>query len=190
MTAQVHDRVVWEGRDCLLVGIDGTGLFDPWEHGLRTQPTTTANWRGCVAHYGVRDDRLLLLELTDVGLAIEPGRPPPSLRGTLPQGERGFAYPDLNWPLDFTGRLLIGRGFIQALYRHMGFHPAWKFEESWELVFDGGRLTSARDTSDEMRARRAKIKAGREEDPDGPHRPGWIVRTFRLDFWRSRGRSR
>lgn len=91
-------------------------------------------------------------------------------------------------PLDFTGRLLIADGFIQSLYRHMGFHPAWKFEESWELDLEHGRLTNARDLSDEMRIRRREIERGTERDPDDVSQPGWIERTFRLDFWRSKGR--
>jgi hypothetical protein len=103
-------------------------------------------------------------------------------------GQWSFSYPGLNYPIAFTGRLLMAHGFIQSLYRHMGFHPAWKFEESWELDLERGRVTAARELSDEMRLLREKIQGGDEADPDDDTQPGWIERTFRLDFRRSKGR--
>ena len=191
VTAQAHDRVRWRGGDYLLVGVDGGPLFDPLEHGLDPTPTTTANWRGWVAGYEVRNDHLLLEKLTDVGQQRGPHAALPPLRGVEPvqEGDRGpFRYDALDWPLEFSGRLIIARGFIQSLYRHMGFHPAWKFEESWELTFDHGRLRSARDLSEEMRATRGEIQSGRLDDPDDTSQPNWIARTFTLAFWRSRRR--
>ena len=189
MTAQVHDRVVWRYRDHLLVGVNGAPLFDPSEYGLRTAPTTTANWRGWVARYGIQDDRFTLMELTDVGLFLEPGESPPPIGDVAAQNESAhvYRYPDLHLHVSFTGRLIIARGFIQSLYRHMGFHPAWKFEESWEIDLDQGLVTQVREITEEMRMMREKIETGEKEDPDSPTRAGWIERTFRLDFRRSKG---
>ena len=191
MTAQAHDRVLWRGADFLLVGVDGDLLFDPLEHGLDPTPTTTANWRGWVARYEIRNDHLLLAELTDVGHQRGPQASLPALRDTEPisDGDHGpFRYENLDWLLEFSGRLIVARGFIQSLYRHMGFHPAWKFEESWELSFDEGRLTDARDLSNEMRKTRQEIESGNLDDPDDTSRPGWIQRTFTLGFGRSKRR--
>ena len=190
MTAQAHDLVRWKSTDHLLVGVDGTGLFEPRDHGLETRPTTTANWRGWVALYGIEEERLTLLELHDVGLPGEMWDAPPRLFGVEAATEsRGsFRYPALNHPVAFTGRLIVAHGFIQEHYRHMGFHPAWKFERSWECSFDEGRLTGARDLSGEMRELRRKIETGAADDPDDTNEPNWIVRTFGLDFWRSKGR--
>ncbi|HJR44585.1 MAG TPA: hypothetical protein VJ927_03185 [Actinomycetota bacterium] len=190
MTAQAHDRLRWRGGDYLLVGVDGDVLFDPLEHGLNPAPTTTANWRGWVAVYAVRDDRLLLAELTDVGFPRGPGASPPALRGVRAVGEREhgpFRYEELDWALDFSGRMIVARGFIQSLYRHMGFHPAWKFEESWELDFDKGRLSGSRELSEEMARFRKKIEKDPTLDPDHEARPGWLERTFTLAFRRSKG---
>ena len=55
-----------------------------------------------------------------------------------------YAYRNINSEVPFTGSLLIGHRFIQSLYRHMGFHPAWKFEQSWEIELDRGRVAEAR----------------------------------------------
>ena len=189
MTAQIHDQVRWQGNDYLLVGLDGGTLFELRDHGFVTHPTTTANWRGWAARYEIRDETLLLAELTDVGLAIDPGDSAPTLRGVQAtrDGDRGpFRFEGLDWPLEFTGHMIAARGFIQSLYRHMGFHPAWKFEESWELTFEQGRLTSAEDLSEQMEKTRAEIESGALDDPDDVTQPGWIERTFRLSFWRSK----
>ena len=191
MTAQAHDRMQWRGGDYLLVGVDGDTLFDPLEHGLDPAPTTTANWRGWVARYEIRDEALLLAEPTDVGHARGPDGSLPTLRGVEPvrDDERGpFRYERLDWPLTFSGRLIVARGFIQSLYRHMGFHPAWKFEESWELTFEDGRLTKSEELSDEMQRTRKDIEAGKLDDPDDTSRAGWIERTFTLAFGRSKRR--
>lgn len=189
MTAQAHDLVEWQSRRFLLVGVAGPGLFDPIAHGLDTRPTTTANWRGWVAHYAIKNDRLVLAELTDVGLSFEQAKAPPLINGKEATSiDHHHAYLDLDLSIAFTGRLLIAREFIQSLYRHMGFHPAWKFEESWELDLADGEITNARDLSGEMKVFRERIERGDAEDPDAVTDPGWIARTFRLDFWRSKGR--
>ena len=191
MTAQVHDRVDWRSRSYLLVGVDGGPLFDPADHGLNDlHPTTTANWRGWVARYAIVDDRFLLADLVDIGRFLLPGETAPTFNGVEAsyEGRGPLNYMGLNMHLDFTGRLLIAHGFIQSLYRHMGFHPAWKFEESWELDLDDGQVTDARDLSDEMRIQRGNIESGAAVDPDDTSQPGWIARTFRLDLWRSKGR--
>ncbi len=56
-------------------------------------------------------------------------------------------YDNLNLPLPFSGGFLIARDFIRELYVHMGFHPAWKFREVWELLFDNGILKESQDVS-------------------------------------------
>ena len=44
----------------------------------------------------------------------------------------------------------LADGFIQNLYVHMGFHPAWKYREVHELLFEDGRLLHAQDRSAAM----------------------------------------
>jgi len=75
---------------------------------------------------------------------------------------------------------------MQAAYVHMGFHPAWKFQEVVELVADRGEVTATRDRSAELAAIRQRIQNGDLPDPDGP-RGGkrWIDRTFTLGYDRS-----
>jgi hypothetical protein len=65
------------------------------------------------------------------------------------------AYRPIRVRQPFTGGLLLGAGFIDALYVHMGHHPAWKYTTVLELTFDDGRLTVVHDRSHLMAQRRA-----------------------------------
>jgi hypothetical protein len=151
----------------------------------------TACWRGYICHYGVRSGHLQLLHLT-VGMespfAPEAGAgPAPPVFGSEPATDEGAAtYRPTNAVVPFTGGLLLGDGFIEELYVHMGFHPAWKFERVVELIFEDGRLVRSHDRSAQLAEIRHRIQAGEMGDPD---RPGellaWIPRTFELDYGRS-----
>ncbi|MCU0534809.1 MAG: hypothetical protein MUD14_13030 [Hydrococcus sp. Prado102] len=47
--------------------------------------------------------------------------------------------------------------FIQDLYVHLGFQPAYKYKTVLELIFDGGELIDEADKSEEMERFRQKI---------------------------------
>ena len=114
----------------------------------------------------------------------------PALHGVHPlpptnrNGPFSFSdnYHDIGLPLPFTGGLLLGDGFIQELYEHMGFHPAWKFRKVIELVFADGILTATHDRSYDM----ARVRA--INTPDGKPKSkrfnspvdmvGWIEDCF------------
>ena len=193
MTAQASDSLTYRGEVYQLAGVRGEGLFDPLEYGLDLVPTTTANWRGYVAHYAVVDDRFLLDALTDVGLreAVDEEsmrKLAPTIQGRAATWKPGVVYEDMDLPMAFTGRLLIGRGFLRDLYVHMGFHPAWKFEHVLELVLADGTLQQVNDQSADVAKARREILKGKRPDPDGPPGgPGWIARTFRLGYRRGMG---
>jgi hypothetical protein len=193
MTAQVSDKVLYQGRGFQLSGVQGTGLFDPAQHGLKPHMMSTACWRGFICTYGVSDGGLFLEKLC-IGLGSEEelkvkegkGLPlfgkPPRYSG---ESHEHVVYEDLRGPVPFSGGLLVATGFLRELYVHMGFHPAWKYTEVHELLFEEGRLTEARDCSEAMARVRERMK-------NAPLAPGsraskadveqWIEKTFRLDY--------
>jgi len=192
MTAQMSDIARYQGKDYALAGVRGEGMFSPEAHGLQPRGTCTACWRGYVCTYAVTDETLLLDQL-----AINLGDPKirdGTLRSPLLNGvERASGpghffdsqYVNVGLVVAFSGGLLIARGFIKELYVHMGFHPAWKYEEVHELLFDRGRLTKARDVS-------AMLREFRESMRDRQLEPGheasrrdiaqWVERCFSLDY--------
>lgn len=177
MTAQITDAVVYQGKTYRLAGENGTGLFDPKAYGLTPRSTTSANWRGFWCEYAVVGGQLELTALT-IGLerrvpifGVEPG--------TSPFG--GLSYKGLHRPIAYTGGLLLGEGFIDALYVHMGFHPAYKYRVVHELIFEAGRVVRVADQSAAMKKIRERLKGK-------PLKPGagasheeltkWIAGTF------------
>lgn len=151
----------------------------------------SACWRGYVATYTILDDILVLKEL-DVTLGKFEDKKffpttGPEINGVQPEIDPDSLssnfYQDVNLPIKLTGGILIARDFIGELYVHMGFHPAWKFREVHELIFEDGKLIEKMDLS-------AKMAEIRDELADKPLKPGpdmmdqgeWIDSTFRLDY--------
>jgi hypothetical protein len=173
VTAQISDQVHYREKVYDLVGIDGYGLFDPADEGLTVRMISTACWRGYICVYRVVDDRLLL-----TALALGMDSPPDELFGATPLSNRHGEtwYGPIAVPVNFTGGLLLGAGFLRELYVHMGFHPAWKYRCVYELIFDHGRLVAAYDRSEAIAQRRAAqgaLQPEREEDVTA-----WVEETF------------
>jgi hypothetical protein len=67
MTAQIGDSIRYAGEYYDLVGVSPDNpadeLLDPERFGIRTFSDCTACWRGYVATYGLRENRLVLEEL-------------------------------------------------------------------------------------------------------------------------------
>ena len=170
MTAQISDSVLYRKKPRTIAGINGSGLFDPAEHGVRRLMISTACWRGYHCAYEVADESLFLIEVhlgldeTDAAAAAR-GEGTRTVRGDVPRRytEHGYCQDvhtgqvTTSWessdykvdgirePIPFTGGLFHGDRFIRGMYVHMGFHPAYKFRDVHELVFDAGRLIGEHD---------------------------------------------
>ena len=96
-----------------------------------------------------------------------------------------YTYENIRLPIPFTGGLLVAKDFIWDLYIHMGFHPAWKYRNVHELLFDNGKSIKATDVSN-------RIKEIRDELIKEPLQPGshrhpneimeWIKSIFSRDY--------
>ena len=170
MTAQIHDIFRIRDTEYSLAGISEGKLFDPADLELNPVMTVTACWRGYQAVFAVSDSRLVLdtlhVNLFEEGERCErkAGHAINGIKPTAPEGEYDFFnnhYEGLNYPLEYTGGLLLADGFIHDLYVHMGFHPAWKYEHVIELVFEKGVLTDEFDRSERMAELRRMIAESR-----------------------------
>jgi hypothetical protein len=202
MTAQISDVVGYRGKPHSIAGINGSGLFDPAEHGIQPVMISTACWRGYRCTYEV--DGSLFLTKVDIGLgegdrALAERGEGPRLFGHLPLrypdedptdlerlgASSDFYYGGLREVMPFTGGLLLGHGFIRELYVHMGFHPAWKFREVHEVLFERGRVAKEADRSAEM-AEFREMMAARPLGPTDPGKPEeilrWVERCFSLEY--------
>lgn len=186
MTAQFSDPVEYRGQSYSIAGKNGAGLFDPSQHGMKPVGKCSACWRGFVCEYIVDGQRLLLDQL--LICLDEPG---PVLFGVEPKPDEGkirlfdVVYEDLRHPVSYSGGLLLAREFIDELYVHMGFHPAWKYREVHELLFRDGELVQETDRSEQIAELRREIA-------DRPSEPGheatqseirdWIAKCFSEEY--------
>jgi hypothetical protein len=175
MTAQFNDMFRYGNKKYSLAGISEGEIFDISTLGLNPVMASTACWRGYQAVFAVVSSRLVLDSLY-VNLQIPGGgsnrqrEAGPAINGVSPSPPReGFGffnnhYVGLNYPLKYTGGLLLADGFIESLYVHMGFHPAWKYKTVVELVFEAGVLSGEFDRSEQMaKVRDEIIKANNKE---------------------------
>jgi hypothetical protein len=174
MTAQIDDRFAFqEGLYCL-AGISEGDLFDPSVLELDPSGTSTACYRGYAAIFGLCDSRLILDRL-HINLLSSDGDDVvgPIINGVAPTGSQSQHdwfnnhYQGLNYHFEYSGGLLIADDFIEDLYVHMGFHPAWKYGKVIELIFEHGVLRRVWDRSSKMDEIRTCI-LGDDESSDDP----------------------
>lgn len=197
MTAQISDLFKYKGCQFQLVAFSDCEPFDPKAFGYRPVMASTACYRGYVCEYKVDNDSLLLNALRishqENDLPVSQKKRPPDLNGVKASvSEQSFfgrwVFQDLNMPLNYSGGLILGQGFIKALYVHMGFHPAWKYEEVHELVFESGKLVSESDLSRQMLEARERMEL--ESSGESKMKPSkeeiaaWVNEYFKRDYTR------
>lgn len=189
MTGQITDQVFYEDERYSITGIKGGELSTPMDFGMVPTMMSTACYRGFYNEYTVMDGKLLLTKMT-VRVMNDQYLPIQGIRGEHDKWS-GRIYSGLRVPTDFTGSLLIGSGFIQSMYVHMGFQKATSYEKVVHLVLDKGEVRSAVDYSEKMAQLREDIRqraevarlTGKQPDPSDYDTIGkWINQMFSLDF--------
>jgi len=193
MTAQISDIAIYNDKEYSIIGINGEGLFDPYQYDLEPVGTCSACWRGFMVGYLIRDDRLLV-DVLNINFKRSDkkffwNKRPPKLNGVKP-GDRedeefglfDYNYSNLNLPIEFSGGVLLGNDFIHELYVHMGFQDPWKYREVHEFVFDKGKLSEHRDVSEKMKQYREMVEGGSESQNGFDSLHDWINDCFSLDY--------
>jgi len=198
MTAQIDDTFRYREATYSLAGISEGELFDISVLDLKPEATCTACWRGYQAVFAVVQSRLVLdtlhvnLMCPDEGNERFQREVGPVINGVIPSGPRREVdffnnhYEGLNYHLEYSGGLLLADGFIQSLYTHMGFHPAWKYKTVIELIFEAGILKQEFDRSERMAEIREMVMNERNLNPSTERQTAVeIVRFVERAFDRS-----
>ncbi len=189
MTAQIEDLFRYQG---IKYSVSGTSegeldeLFDPSLLALTPVGVWSDCLRGFQAVFAIVDSRLVLdtlhVNLFAGGEDDEPQKGLP-INGVSPTGSSGKYdffdnhYVGIGYHLEYTGGLLLADGFIQDLYVHMGFHPAWKYTNVVELVFETGVLQNEFDRSERMaELRQLLLDSGRS--PTDTEMLEFVKRSF------------
>jgi len=187
MTEQIPEILILDGRPYDVCGIrGGDRLFDLRDHGITPIALTSECCRGFISTYLVADG---ILYLDEIEVGLDPREPTgrdhvllstllgdSRLNGSSTPGH----YENLEYPIAFTGGLLLGHGLIKEPYVCMGFHPAYTYREIVELGLDEGRVVTRVDRSAELDQLRKKIVCG-DRNGAGPL-PDWIERGFDFEY--------
>lgn len=183
MTGQVTDSFRYNGEEFSLVGINGRGLYTPADFGMRTRMASTACWRGYQMFYDCVNGEMILDTMLANPIEIKP------VNGVKPRISKGSfffecAYENIGLKTKFTGKILLGKDFIQEMYVHMGFQSPESYKTVIELEVKRGDVTKVTDLSTRMAERRL---AGRSK-PTAPSTmedddvSDWIEDRFSQDY--------
>ena len=167
MTAQISDKYKYQKKEYTIVALSSAISFDPKNWGLEPHASSTACYRGYWCEYAVEDEELLLKNLylfnmddkypSFNGVEVSPpefkeyeaymGSGKKTKKVIRPAHFGHRVYKNVNLSIPYTGKILLGDGFMREYYIHMGFQRAWAYEKIIELVFEEGVLLECNDLS-------------------------------------------
>lgn len=172
MTAQIGDSFIYDGNAYVIVAESlGKELFSPSEYGLKPTPFSTACRNGYWCNYEISD----ALYLQNLFIHCSNGKYP-DINGksvnippkydrkkqaveSLLFGDNGYRiYGNLNLKILYTGKILVGSGFIHRYYIHVGYQRAIAYKKLLEFEFEEGRLKNIEDLSKKAREKRKKME--------------------------------
>ena len=164
MTAQVPDGYMYEGKEYSIIAMSKNINFNIEDFGIQPEYTCTACWRGFAIDYSIEYAKLLLKTIW----VSQSGSGYPDVNGVKvkkleKRGIFSYVYENVNMPIKYTGKIVIGCGFIDKYYIHMGFQEAWAYETVLELIFKKGVLLDVIDHSDRVRKIREDIESGKSD---------------------------
>lgn len=204
MTAQISDKYKYQKKEYTIVALSSAIHFDPKNWGLEPHTSSTACYRGYWCEYAVEDEELLLknLYLFNIddkypsfnGVEVSP----PEFKeyeGYMGNGKKRKkvirpahfghrVYKNVNLSIPYTGKILLGDGFMREYYIHMGFQQAWAYEKLIELVFEEGVLLECNDLSHIAKAQREAMKERGDNlrYPESDNVAKFVEDSFSLDY--------
>lgn len=202
MTAQIGDIYKYENTSYCIVAMTDRPYFEPTKFGLEAHPSSTACYRGYWCEYAIENDALVLQNLflfnkdknypTFCNVDVSPEEFTEctvyTRNGTeqrmMPTHWGHRVYENVNLPIPYTGKILLGNKFIREYYIHMGYQPAWSYEELIELSFEEGLLVECANISHVAQAIREEMNRDGyvRRFPDLTSIRQYIEECFSLDY--------
>ncbi|MEZ3513713.1 MAG: hypothetical protein K1W37_00275 [Lachnospiraceae bacterium] len=187
MTAQVGDRFIYKEDNYSIVAISNPIQFNPLDYGIKSVACCTACWNGYWCDYYISKKGIMLQNL----YINSENDYYPKINNVSPEREnkKSFQYmghhlyKNLNIFMEYTGKILIGKGFIKKYYIHMGYQRAWAYEVLDELIFDKGELIKTVDHSEMAKKLRLELENKAEEiSKTGDNISLFVKESFSLEM--------
>lgn len=203
MTAQFGDMYTYKQKSYTVIATSDAFPFRPKEYGLEPHCSCTACYRGYWCEYAIIDDQLVLQNLYLFnrdgayppinGVEVEPqefiehdcstsnGR---NQIIKLPKLFGHRIYKNVNLPILYSGKILLGNGFLHEFYVHMGFQRGWAYQELIELCFEEGILVESYDLSHIAKEKRQSLEQQNVNlrYPDDTDIPQFVEDSFSLGY--------
>lgn len=159
MSAQLPDRILFQGREYDVVLSSTKKLFEPSQWGLEPVSPHEACLRGTMATFEVKEESLYLKDLRywtrqeTLPSALSDN----SKRDQESGNSFGYFCEGINALIPWSGEIVLGRAFLWPLLLPRGFQPAWKYKEVMRLFFVDGTLQAFGDVSKKIARLRADV---------------------------------
>ena len=195
MTAQISDKFFYNEKEHNLVAISERITFRPEEYGITPKMMHTACYRGFYCEYVIKEDILYLEKFTvnsaDGNYPEINGKtaiPDPWYVKFCNERKQEFKgpceYKNLELPIEFSGKMVLGADFLREYYIHMGFQRAWAYKELIELEIEEGIVINVIDHSEKAEALRKGIDIDKSEFDDRLRESGpqFVSDSFSLEL--------
>ena len=147
MTAQMPEKVFYQGTEYALIMWEEGQLFTPETYGMQPSMIHTACWRGYYVTYELGEAGFIVREFS---VRDREGNYPP-VEGIQPILEEYQAtYKGMSLLMPYNGKLTLAKDMIPERYVHMGIQSADAFKVVLEFTLENGRITAFEDRSAEM----------------------------------------
>ncbi|WP_054973483.1 hypothetical protein [Paenibacillus sp. A3] len=165
MTAQIPHSFIYLGHhDYSLAAVEKDWPFKPKQYGFTPVAYSSACWRGYKCHYVIEDKKLYLDTLT---IGLEDSVPPVWNGISAAEAQYGaWEYHQVGLPLEYSGGIVLCRGFINEMYVHMGTQRPYSYRQVLELSLEKGLLTDVTDYSKEMKEIRKFLLESQSKIPN------------------------
>jgi hypothetical protein len=145
MTAQIQNTLFYNDRKFSIIALQNELDYVPNNYGIEPDTSCSACWRGYYCKFGIINKQLVLM---DWNIFYNEGDDAPILGNIKAIESTGlWKYISLDFPVQYNGGIVIGAGFKDEYYIHMGFQNVYAYEIVLELIFDNGILIDAIDHS-------------------------------------------
>lgn len=192
MTAQIRDSFRLKGTKYSIIALSKPIKFNPTDYGITPESRSTACWKGYWCDYDISEDGIMLTNL----YINSKDAYYPNIHGIKVSQNEGdtkkaflkymghHLYENLNIPMNYSGKIVIGDKFIRDYYIHMGYQKAWAYKVVLELIFMDGKLITTYNHNELVANMRQTI----DKDPDIISKKlyedikSFVEKSFSLEF--------
>lgn len=186
MTAQITDKFLYNGKEYYFIKASDKFGFNPRDYDVKPLAFITSNWRGFYCDYCIEKNVLYLENMTICG---------GSKKFTEQFGgywagrnDYGATYKHIMMGIEYSGKLLIGRDFIDKYYLHSGFQCASAYREVIELGFSNGQVFEVVNHSEYVEKHRDELYHSEIYGSDASEKGIWkliksIIGLGEMKYW-------